>query len=721
MKPLKVYVHVFVAMSLLIASHSILTLVGDSEPTVHTVEQSRRSAAQIKDDEQRVYTWFLNYRSRFTGLAFPPPLLLETVREENRTSCSDPSLLMPLCERCIPGLVTHAKNGTHAICVLSSATETVRLHLTEIAQSRGQTGCGAYKYLSTTTLRERHRFAGKVLDKLKPARVIDIGVYTNPIHTFMTYCPATFFMVEPCGELAHDGNSVYLSTRVTCAEGGSKTLHVLPTSIKTFIHNPYFQHFDAVVCMGCDVNYGPTWDELMSFPRPCTIILEFSTLAFGGDYPTTDTRGCRVTHAEDFNFTDCPDCDYDKDRYSEFGKLRKLLVYECGDYPQAERAGNGAALLKRSDCSSSLHRHMACIYENNSIRMGYDEYTVVDALSVKEITDTKMLVKAMNIGKKSRQDWPRLSYTIARTWWNIEQQPWRLSRATMFLAKGRELEKCGDIWGAIYFVGAARTYYQAALPQEIVRGMLYETIQFHTALIRRAIAQEHVDQLGYRFFIKACPLHLDRSYVNEVAEMEPILQTGRNMDFREFDSLISFYPYRPLISFESVLSRTYRKRILVDVGANGFAASTKQLMDMYGAFVPFDEVIIFEPDDDGMDIPSYYKNNKTQIRFHRQYIQPITRNVSTDLVSWIRENVRGDDFFVLKFDVDEGVSGVTMEWGFLADLVHSEELKLVDELFIELHYSSAELGWQHHTHSGRQRYDVVRQLRACGMPIHDWP
>ena len=77
----------------------------------------------------------------------------------------------------------------------------------------------------------------------------------------------------------------------------------------------------------------------------------------------------------------------------------------------------------------------------------------------------------------------------------------------------------------------------------------------------------------------------------------------------------------------------------------------------------------------------------------------------------------------LKFDVDNDFSlGPTMEWGFLADLLRRPEaLALVDELFIELHFYSPSLNWVHLTHSMKQSFDVLRQLRACGLPVHAWP
>ena len=63
-----------------------------------------------------------------------------------------------------------------------------------------------------------------------------------------------------------------------------------------------------------------------------------------------------------------------------------------------------------------------------------------------------------------------------------------------------------------------------------------------------------------------------------------------------------------------------------------------------------------------------------------------------------------------------------MEWGFLADLLRRPEaLALVDELFIELHFYASSLRWVHPTHSMKQAFDVLRQLRACGLPVHAWP
>ena len=40
---------------------------------------------------------------------------------------------------------------------------------------------------------------------------------------------------------------------------------------------------------------------------------------------------------------------------------------------------------------------------------------------------------------------------------------------------------------------------------------------------------------------------------------------------------------------------------------------------------------------------------------------------------------------------------------------------------IKLHFYSPSLNWVHLTHSMKQAFDVLRQLRACGLPVHAWP
>ena len=272
------------------------------------------------------------------------------------------------------------------------------------------------------------------------------------------------------------------------------------------------------------------------------------------------------------------------------------------------------------------------------------------------------------------------------------------------------------------FAASARTIITSAEPQEEMRDELYESIRLYQTYLQEVIANEpsHDDDdeyqfSGFRFPLESCPAHLDTEYSNQVAKMEPILPGGRNLDHREFDTRYpSFYPYRSLASFESVRNKANRKKkMLLDVGCNGFAASPKQLVDNYAAMgMPFDELVMYDPDTTGMEhIPEVYKKDM-KITFNQQYAQVGSRD-NDDIIVWIEENVQKDDFFVLKFDVDDAdingeTTGATMEWSFLADLLNSDALALVDEIYIELHFKvrSSHFRWHYETHSSRQHYDV---------------
>lgn len=85
--------------------------------------------------------------------------------------------------------------------------------------------------------------------------------------------------------------------------------------------------------------------------------------------------------------------------------------------------------------------------------------------------------------------------------------------------------------------------------------------------------------------------------------------------------------------------------------------------------------------------------------------------------------VAPEDYVVLMFDVDEGIRGPTMEWGFLAALTN-QEWNLVDELYTELHFWNPTFTppWSHDTHSAQEAEDTLHQLRyRCGFAVHAWP
>jgi hypothetical protein len=82
------------------------------------------------------------------------------------------------------------------------------------------------------------------------------------------------------------------------------------------------------------------------------------------------------------------------------------------------------------------------------------------------------------------------------------------------------------------------------------------------------------------------------------SQLEPVYTSLRNWMFAEAANLIDFGPYLPLVAFADVRDSIIQKgqgngrRILIDVGANGFFASPKYLLDSYAPYLPFTHVIM---------------------------------------------------------------------------------------------------------------------------------
>eukprot|EP00756_Hemistasia_phaeocysticola_P064230 Hpha_TRINITY_DN7618_c0_g1::TRINITY_DN7618_c0_g1_i2::g.19210::m.19210 len=82
------------------------------------------------------------------------------------------------------------------------------------------------------------------------------------------------------------------------------------------------------------------------------------------------------------------------------------------------------------------------------------------------------------------------------------------------------------------------------------------------------------------------------------------------------------------------------------------------------------------------------------------------------LAEWLTENVKKEDFVVLKIDI-EG-----MEHQVIPQLRETGALDLVDELFVECHHQGTGTG------PGAKRASECKKLRedtlALGVPYHDW-
>ena len=175
--------------------------------------------------------------------------------------CSDPHKLMPACKKIIPGLEATKSGGYQ----FSEETSNMRKFFFDQAAKRNMCGtCSANKNLNTRTFRRRQEYAGQFLDIIKPKKVLDISPYSNPIHAFMKHCPGSVFAIEPCGELAHNGDDAWSSEEVSCGDGSKSIHNGIPQKADTFIHSPHLEHFDAVVCIGCDKYHGSTWKDPMS-------------------------------------------------------------------------------------------------------------------------------------------------------------------------------------------------------------------------------------------------------------------------------------------------------------------------------------------------------------------------------------------------------------------------------------------------------------------------
>ena len=207
--------------------------------------------------------------------------------------------------------------------------------------------------------------------------------------------------------------------------------------------------------------------------------------------------------------------------------------------------------------------------------------------------------------------------------------------------------------------------------------------------------------------------------------LEPVYTSLRNWMYHEAKNLIDFGPYKPIVAEAEVRSKVkknYKRRVLIDVGANGFFASPKYLLDSYSIYAPFTHAIMIEPEPHfSASIPPIYSKlyNITFIQIYSE----VGTGTDNDILKLLPTLVSKDDFVVLKYDVDPNrfAYGATMEWGFLFMLMKTKDIaQLIDELYIELHFHFPALFWDHF-HSNWEALDAIRYLRSRGLPIHSWP
>jgi hypothetical protein len=98
-------------------------------------------------------------------------------------------------------------------------------------------------------------------------------------------------------------------------------------------------------------------------------------------------------------------------------------------------------------------------------------------------------------------------------------------------------------------------------------------------------------------------VHAKKDWKHLANRFEPFYTSLRNWMFTEVSNLIDFSPYRPLVAESEVRKKILvpdsngrsKRRVLVDIGANGFFASPKFLLDSYFPYLPFTHAIMVEP------------------------------------------------------------------------------------------------------------------------------
>lgn len=155
-------------------------------------------------------------------------------------------------------------------------------------------------------------------------------------------------------------------------------------------------------------------------------------------------------------------------------------------------------------------------------------------------------------------------------------------------------------------------------------------------------------------FPPSLTVHAKQQWRPFAQSLEPVYTSLRNWMFTETSSLIDFGPYLPLVALpeaRAAIAAHAKRRVLIDVGANGFFASPKYLLDSYAPFLPFTHAVMIEPEPHfSATIPPVY-STRYNISFLQIYAEVATGS-PTDMLNLIPKLVTKDDFVVLKFDVD---------------------------------------------------------------------
>jgi hypothetical protein len=223
-----------------------------------------------------------------------------------------------------------------------------------------------------------------------------------------------------------------------------------------------------------------------------------------------------------------------------------------------------------------------------------------------------------------------------------------------------------------------RGYLLASLGRHLLHGDVHGTgsapmgrFQLRTndfIILQQAYLRLYIDSFGALYskqlnhhipmaFPPTFKVHAKRRWAHLSQSLEPVYSSVRNWMFTESQTLIDFSPYRPLVADAGVRKALVaegakgRRRVLVDVGANGFFASPKYLLDSYAAYLPFTDAIMIEPVPHflGAVPPAYLKRYNIT---HMPIYAEVATGSETDMLQLLPHMVSKEDFVVLKFDVD---------------------------------------------------------------------
>lgn len=216
--------------------------------------------------EQQPVEHIIDYRPPSVDLAALWPIL--DIHSRIR-SCTSRELLWPDCEICVV--------GGPPPCLLAHNVIELRSEIETLRQERNPSGepYHLYPYLETPEFSSRLSLTAHFIANQKPETILEIGGSFQWIGRFIHgHCPKTIVMIDPvvdaesylspCGE-----SSVHIVTiSVTASDFVKRNL---ATSL---VPNG---HFDAIICIGCDVHWGIPANQLLNFPRPFRLILEISS------------------------------------------------------------------------------------------------------------------------------------------------------------------------------------------------------------------------------------------------------------------------------------------------------------------------------------------------------------------------------------------------------------------------------------------------------------